>query len=380
MHLVEDDHAHWPTRTLRSFSEFEEAIDEILISDPKKPTTCFRGQADESWPLIPSLARCIEGDLTTSQVYAIEEHAIKSFQKRAPLLLNPSLLPEHNQVFDWLPIMQHFNAPTRLLDWTYSPYVALYFAVQDLFTQNGSVWFFDSHFLEIGRNALLQGRPQWLPMGEPQVPTWQWSLLAASDPESVVYEYSSQRIPKGLAPGNERYIVQQGTFTVGAKLKDDHSHIIHKTIEKIHLQNKSYFKEDVKPKNYCKFVVPYSSKRSFLRKLEQMNITASSLFPGLDGLGRSITGQVNIHVQWMYDEKTNPNRGLDRLAVYGLPIFGMAHTGTNEHGTVRETVDLIPHDNNLASQLGKIITPSGLAFKTPPPIVPDDPPSDDQKL
>lgn len=44
-------------------------------------------------------------------------------------------------------VMQHYSCPTRLLDWTLSPYVALYFAVEQSPESDGAVWFFPSSAL-----------------------------------------------------------------------------------------------------------------------------------------------------------------------------------------------------------------------------------------
>ena len=49
-----------------------------------------------------------------------------------------------------------------------------------------------------------------------------------------------------------------------------------------------------KPVHFCKVVIPRQSKLQFLRRLHQMNITGSSLFPGIDGLGRSLSELTKI--------------------------------------------------------------------------------------
>jgi hypothetical protein len=80
-------------------------------------TVWFRGHAAEHWPLEPSLAR--KGSL------ALEVQLIKQFKQNANQFLDRSPLME----WEWIFLMQHYGIPTRLLDWTENPLIALYFAV-----------------------------------------------------------------------------------------------------------------------------------------------------------------------------------------------------------------------------------------------------------
>src|SRR5262249_39579679 len=83
-------------------------------------TVWFRGQRSADWPLLPSLLRPPNRSNT-------ETILIKRFKQHAAPFLSSDRLEE----WEWLFLMQHYGVPTRLLDWTESPLVALYFAVEE---------------------------------------------------------------------------------------------------------------------------------------------------------------------------------------------------------------------------------------------------------
>jgi hypothetical protein len=103
-----------------TWQDVVEAIDN-LTSNPYE--WLFRGQEEASWSLAPTLERICPADTR----YRAERQLFEDFTAKAHIYT--SHLPPTEDFQSWMATMQHHGIPTRLLDWTYSPYVALFFAV-----------------------------------------------------------------------------------------------------------------------------------------------------------------------------------------------------------------------------------------------------------
>ncbi|MFT4044963.1 MAG: FRG domain-containing protein [Gordonia sp. (in: high G+C Gram-positive bacteria)] len=92
--------------------------------DKSRPELWFRGHSRTSYELLPSVFRGVPSNQRT----AVERLLTHRFRSRAAMHLSRHL--GYDQRAQWLALMQHHRLPTRLLDWSRSPLVAAYFAVE----------------------------------------------------------------------------------------------------------------------------------------------------------------------------------------------------------------------------------------------------------
>jgi hypothetical protein len=103
--------------------------------------TVYRGQACD-WPLIPKLYRLQHIPKSAKSLHDLEQDLMHNFENQA----KPSLQSVPQNQLEWIALAQHHGLPTRLLDWTQSPVVALFFAVDysgpndPVLKSDGVVW------------------------------------------------------------------------------------------------------------------------------------------------------------------------------------------------------------------------------------------------
>lgn len=108
------------------------------IHDYAKKGWLYRGQRSAAWSLETSLERCCQRHgIRSSKRREFEDRLLREFRRAYHQY--GQHIPERNALVEWLSLMQHHGAPTRLLDFTYSIYIAAYFATESA-DGDSAVW------------------------------------------------------------------------------------------------------------------------------------------------------------------------------------------------------------------------------------------------
>ena len=208
------------------------------LADPfhtLRGTWIYRGQTDQSWPLVPQILRAEylrwrswHPELKPSDQ---ERELVRAFRTAAIAHTGGQSL----DIWNWLALAQHHGLATRLLDWSYNPQVALYFAVRSA---------------QIGTDSAV-----WCYKHADNGPVAS-TVQTPFDSDSIVFFE-----PPHVSP---RISVQSGCFT---------SHPID-------------LAEQPWAGALAKIVVPHAARATIRRELFRFGIHEQSPFPDLDGLAR----------------------------------------------------------------------------------------------
>ena len=264
-------------KEIKNWQEFYE-----VVAGPEYQNWAFRGQSDAEWPLYSSLSRYFKEYGIHRKAWANQEERIgRIFRRKAHLFLEH--VPDPRDAFQWLALMQHHGAPTRLIDFTWSPFVAAFFALERA-TKDAAVWaiFVPAIWRAAHKFSFAQKQTPLTP-----------EELSLRNPGAYEEFYLRNEVAF-VSSGeplvmNKRLIAQSGTFIVPGMLDQPVEEIL------------AAYPEP--QKTVAKFVLNTRILRSdAMLALYNMNLTNATLFPDLDGLARSMAYELEFH--WAYSPKT----------------------------------------------------------------------------
>lgn len=218
----------------------------------------FRGLSDADYDLKTSLTRL------GGAYEMLEQVILRTFRKYAHRDASAG-----DSVWNWLALAQHHGLPTRLLDWTFSPYVALHFATSSLekYEMDGAVWCINIR----KTRQLLPGRLKRI-LDEEYAIGFSVDTLSRAAPTLQEFDsLSSEPFVIFLEPPSldQRIVNQLAAFS----MMSSPTAILNEWLAD-------------KPALYHRIIIPAELKWEVRDKLDDLNITERVLFPGLDGLSR----------------------------------------------------------------------------------------------
>jgi hypothetical protein len=218
----------------------------------------YRGMGNANNELRTSLTRLAEG----TDVARLEGHLLRNFKKYAR-----ADSAAGNSIWNWLALAAHHGLPTRLLDWTYSPFVALHFATSDLsqYHRDAVVWCVDHG--ETNRRLPKQLRKVLDEEGSSVFSVDMLNAVAQSLQELEALSDESFIVFLEPPSLDDRIVTQFALFS----LISDASEPMGTWLEG---------HSDVSRR----VIIPAGMKWEVRDKLDQAGITERMLFPGLDGL------------------------------------------------------------------------------------------------
>lgn len=247
------------------FEEFKNWIDEKFVG-----THIFRGQRND-WPLMTSFCRACKNKNSLDIFSEIPKFDMKTFCNFCPIpkfmktlesrvKLECSVLDSEGVLRNLMPIpflayMQHYGVPTPLLDWSYSPFIAAFFAIKDASPEDNIV-IYDLDLTSYQKDYPLESR-------------------TLEKPETVFFQIVN--IPRE----NLRHLNQQGLFTLCQQIPNVESYF-QSLYEKT---GKKYLKKR-------RFTLDKFQKSRTMESFKRMNITERSLFPAPAYIAKDIIDEL----------------------------------------------------------------------------------------
>jgi hypothetical protein len=225
-----------------------------------RPTVAYRGHTSAARNLSTGLVR-----LTGESETTVERHILRNFRKYAHRDTAPG-----DSDWNWLSVAQHHGLPTRLLDWSHSPYVALHFATRDTarYDEDGAIWCVDYAAAHQMLPVELRAAVDSLGGGLFTTDVLSRAAFTLDDFDRFT-DAEGRSVPLFFEPPSldERIVNQAAIFST----MSDPAAGLDDWLER-------------HPGIYRKFIIPAQLKGRIRDHLDQANVNERVLFPGLDGL------------------------------------------------------------------------------------------------
>lgn len=268
--------------------------DIFLLDSKLHRQLIYRGQSNKNWNISSSLERLLErlhpNYIDKALICSQEAQMLREFCWKYPLFRNKTI--EDNDYVEWLAIMQHYGSATRLVDFTDSFFIAAHMAVYES-ANDACVWAVNKHILGLYAFSLYKEKNAT-------------NIASQQELDKFILELANQKIEKSFSStekqlliirpknSNERIYRQQGLFVMPTDIKVTFMESLLSFVKTPKLfwnfrhliQNSDSYKQS--QFSIIKINIPKEIHRQVIRNLREMNINSEILFPGIEGLAKSL--------------------------------------------------------------------------------------------
>jgi hypothetical protein len=252
-----------------------------------KEQWAFRGQDVELFPESSLKRHCNDTNLKGRQIPILEAMLIRDFARRFHLY-SGSQPPVEGEILEWLSLIRHYGGPTRLIDFSYSLYNSVFFALENEKANSRALWAVNVTQLNEAcekRFAKWGIQQKKYDLSKTRGKDFREVFMPEKGPKRL---FACQVIPFRL---NERISVQQGLFLAPGDVSQSFMANLNK----------------VKRNLLHKITIKAECRKELLVELHRMGINGASLYPGLEGFARSLATRSLIL-------RDLPSQGRDLLA------------------------------------------------------------------
>lgn len=224
----------------------------------------FRGQGKSNWQLKTSWERA---PFYNSKYPKLEKSFIDQFKRGVLSYLDSKYIPKN--IVEWLALMQHYGAPTRFLDFSNSPYVATFFAVENNLKQDFALWIVNEKVFSYESRKIISNEDDYLKNED---------FISNENLIEKFIELDNIKAIFGIETFNmnQRFKIQRGVFLCPGSINFTFQ-------ENLEILGEEQFA------NIKKVIIPNNLRLEILADLDLMNINRENLFLDLNGYSKTLT-------------------------------------------------------------------------------------------
>ena len=264
------------------------------LNNPVSSKFLYRGMAHKSWPLQPGIFRHItqqyEGwapDTSRYLTFSNEKRILRHFRQEAAAFAPQG---QHESELWWMELAQHYGVPTRLLDWSENPLVALYFASENNSRKEEAVvWMLN----RLNYNRYVQNQDPAYAFVEDETARREaiGNLVGFIPCEGGACAISPLDLPFLYSPYlfDGRMSAQSSWFMVwGNNMRPFQQMVDEQNYMKLPGEACTLCADDDSDDFLFQYIIPACAKQQIVRELDMLGVNGKALFPGLDGVGKHI--------------------------------------------------------------------------------------------